>query len=246
LIFNILTLFPETFSGYLDSSILGKVIDKGQIKINLINFRQFARDKHKTCDDMPFGGGPGMLLKPEPIAQAIESLDYKNKRIICLTASGRPYNQDYAAELSRQKELILICGHYEGIDQRIIDHYASDEINIGDYILFSGEVAAMVLIDSIVRLEEGIIRKESIQNESFSAGLLEYPQYTRPRDFLGLKVPEVLLSGNHADIARFRLKKQIERTLKNRPELLSKTELNQEGKKILKELIVKGEDNEPD
>lgn len=220
MIFYILTLFPETFDGYLKSSIIKRAISQKQIEVRIINIRDFAFDKHRQCDDSTYGGGPGMLLKPEPLANALESIDAKNKRVVYLTPSGKLFNQEYAKGLVKEREIVFICGHYEGIDQRIIDIYVSDEISLGDYILFSGEVGSMVLIDTISRLVKGVIKEESVFEESFEKGLLEYPQYTRPSDFKGMKVPEVLLSGNHAEIENWRKKKSIEKTKKNRPELL--------------------------
>ena len=219
MIFYILTLFPDAFESYLKSSILGKSIAKNDINVNLINIRDFARDKHKKCDDSPFGGSPGMLMKPEPLALALDSINAKNKRVIFLTPSGKLYKQKTAVELVLEKELVIICGHYEGIDQRIIDIYVTDEISIGDYIMFSGEVGSMVLIDSISRLVKGVIKEESIREETFKDGLLEYPQYTRPRVFKGIEVPEILVSGNHAKIDEWRKQKSLEKTLKVRPDL---------------------------
>jgi len=220
LIFNILTLFPETFDGYLNTSIVNRAIFKEQIKVEIINIRDFALDKHRQCDDSTYGGGPGMLLKAEPLSAALDSINAKNKRVVFLTPSGKLFNQGYAKELVLEKEIVFICGHYEGIDQRIIDLYVTDEISIGDYILFSGEVGSMVLIDTIARLVKGVIKEESLFEESFEKGLLEYPQYTRPRTFKGLTVPEVLLSGNHAEILKWRKNMSIEKTKKFRPDLL--------------------------
>jgi tRNA (guanine37-N1)-methyltransferase len=220
LIFNILTLFPETFDGYLNTSIVNRAIFKEQIKVEIINIRDFALDKHRQCDDSTYGGGPGMLLKAEPLSVALDSINAKNKRVVFLTPSGKLFNQGYAKELVLEKEIVFICGHYEGIDQRIIDLYVTDEISIGDYILFSGEVGSMVLIDTIARLVKGVIKEESLFEESFEKGLLEYPQYTRPRTFKGLTVPEVLLSGNHAEILKWRKNMSIEKTKKFRPDLL--------------------------
>ncbi len=220
MIFNILTLFPETFDGYLNTSIVNRAIFKEQIKVEIINIRDFALDKHRQCDDSTYGGGPGMLLKAEPLSVALDSINAKNKRVVFLTPSGKLFNQGYAKELVLEKEIVFICGHYEGIDQRIIDLYVTDEISIGDYILFSGEVGSMVLIDTIARLVKGVIKEESLFEESFEKGLLEYPQYTRPRTFKGLTVPEVLLSGNHAEILKWRKNMSIEKTKKFRPDLL--------------------------
>ena len=236
MIFHILSLFPEMFEGYVASSILGKSIESGQIDVNLVNIRDFACDKHKTCDDAPYGGGPGMLLKPEPLSRAIESIEQTVKRTIYLTPSGRLFNQEYASELAKCDSLTMICGHYEGIDQRIIDLYVTDEISIGSYVLFSGEVAAMVLLDAVVRLADGIVKPESLEEESFQFGVLEYPQYTRPQRFNGREVPEVLISGHHAKIRAWRMRKGLEKTLKYRPDLLETENLSTQQRAILEEL----------
>ena len=234
------------FEGYVASSILGKSIEAGQIHVNLIDIRDFAQDKHKTCDDAPYGGGPGMLLKPEPLSRAIESVPQAVERIIYMTPSGRLFDQKYANELARCESLMVICGHYEGIDQRIIDLYVTDEISIGSYVLFSGEVAAMVLMDAVVRLAEGIVKPESLEEESFQWGVLEYPQYTRPQRFKGIEVPAVLLSGHHAKIREWRLRKGIERTLKYRPDMLRSENLDIEQKAILNELLQEEHDHGSD
>jgi tRNA (guanine37-N1)-methyltransferase len=234
------------FEGYLASSILGKSIESSQIDVNLVNIRDFACDKHKTCDDAPYGGGPGMLLKPEPLSRAIESIGQKVKRTVCLTPAGRLFNQEYAGELAQCDSLIVICGHYEGIDQRIIDLYVTDEISIGSYVLFSGEVAAMVLLDAVVRLADGIVKPESLEEESFQWGVLEYPQYTRPQRFKGREVPEVLISGHHAKIREWRMRKGMERTLKYRPDLLKTENLSTRQRAILDELRQEEEKNGSD
>lgn len=222
MIFHILTLFPEIFEGYAGSSILGKAVEQKQVGIDLINIRDFARDKHRTCDDATYGGGPGMVLKPEPLADALETVPgvkQKNTRVLYLTPAGRLWSQELALEVAREPRIALICGRYEGIDQRIIDLFVTDEISVGDYILSGGEVAAMVVIDSVVRLIKGVIAERSLTEESFSGGLLEYPQYTRPPVFRGMGVPEVLLSGHHAEIERWRREKSMEKTRRFRPEL---------------------------
>jgi tRNA (guanine37-N1)-methyltransferase len=236
LIFYILSLFPEMFAGYLEGSILGKSIEADQIEVKLINIRDFAFDKHKSCDSAPYGGGPGMLLKPEPLSRAIESVGEKVKRTVYLTPSGRLFNQQYAVELSKLESILLICGHYEGIDQRIIDIYVNDEISIGDYVIFSGEVAAMVVLDAVTRLVEHIVKPESLKEESFTRGLLEYPQYTRPQCFKDREVPEVLVSGHHANIRAWRIRKSLEKTFKYRPDLLNSVKLTQEQMEILEEI----------
>ncbi|AGT45036.1 tRNA (guanosine(37)-N1)-methyltransferase TrmD [Treponema pedis] len=220
--FDVLTLFPEIPRAFFASSIMAKAVEKGIISCNFVNIRDFAFDKHRSCDDLTYGGGAGMLMLPEPLASALDSVNAFNKRVIYVTPSGKPFNQKYAEELSREDELVFICGRYEGIDQRIIDEYVDDEISVGDYVMSSGELAALVIIDAVYRLIDGVISGESLEEESFSDFLLEYPQYTRPRNFRGREVPEVLLSGHHLNIQKWRLKKRIEKTLKNRPELIEK------------------------
>ncbi len=222
MIFHILTLFPEIFEGYRNSSILARAVQQRQVEVDLINIRDFARDKHKACDDATYGGGPGMVLKPEPLAGALESVPgvkRRRTRVIYLTPSGNLWSQALAREFTEESRVAMICGRYEGIDQRIIDLFVTDEISVGNYVLSGGEVAAMVVIDTIVRLVKGVITEDSLAEESFSAGLLEYPQYTRPAVFRGRGVPEVLLSGNHAQIERWRREKSVEKTRKFRPEL---------------------------
>lgn len=242
MIFYIATLFPEMFQGYLQSSIVARSIREKSNQVHLIDFREYAQDKHKSCDDAPYGGGPGMLLKPEPLAGALDAIDAANRRVVYLTPSGRLFCQAYAEELAREESLVLICGHYEGLDQRVIDLFVSDEISVGDYVLFSGEVAAMVIMDAVARRIEGVIRPESLQEESFSRALLEYPQYTRPAEFRGLRVPEVLISGHHEQIRRWRLRESLKKTWKNRPDLLRRAELSPEEEEMLE--IIMGEEND--
>jgi len=234
--FTILSLFPDILDGFFTNSIMAKSIEKGDISYNLIDFRDFTVDKHRTCDDAPYGGGAGMVIKPEPLARALEEVGADNKRVIYLSPSGKPFNQKYAEELSVEKELVFICGRYEGIDQRIIDRYVDDEICIGDYVISSGEVAALVVVDAVYRLIDGVINEESLKEESFSNNLLEYPHYTRPNEYCGMMVPDILLSGNHAEIAKWRLIKRLEKTLKNRPDLIDKAELNEKEVDLLNEL----------
>ena len=191
--FDVLTLFPEMFQ-ILNQSIIGKKKKKNLIEINLINIRDFSKDKHKKVDDTPYGGGAGMVMKADVVYDAFKSLDSKNAKVIYMSPQGKKLNQSKVVELSNEEHLILLCGHYEGIDQRVIDKIVDEEISIGDYVLTGGELPAMVLIDSVSRYKEGVLSKESIQEESFSNGILEYPQYTRPEVFEGIKVPEVLLS----------------------------------------------------
>ena len=219
--YTVLSLFPEIINAYFSTSIMAKAVDRGLVHYNSVNIRDFALDKHKTCDDAPYGGGPGMLMLAEPLGRALEAVCNKNAaRVIYLSPSGRPFNQALAKDLAAEKELILVCGRYEGIDQRIIDRYVDDEISVGDYVLSSGETAALVLIDATYRLVERVITPESLDEESFSRGLLEYPQYTRPEIYDTLKVPDVLLSGHHENIRKWRLEKQVEKTLCYRPDLI--------------------------
>ena len=242
MIFHILTLFPEIFEGYRSSSILARAVAQGQVELDLINIRDFAVDKHKTCDDATYGGGPGMVLKPEPLAGALESVPgvkRRRTRVIYLSPSGKLWSQDLARECAEADRLAMICGRYEGIDQRIIDLFVTDEISVGNYVLSGGEAAAMVVIDTIVRLLKGVIKEDSVAEESFSAGLLEYPQYTRPAVFRGLEVPEVLLSGNHAQIERWRREKSVEKTRKVRPELT-----DEDGNSCDNERRIRGEKDE--
>ena len=191
--FDVLTLFPEMFQA-LDQSIIGRAKEKNLIEINLINIRDFSKDKHKKVDDTPYGGGAGMVMKADVVYDAFKSLDSKNAKVIYMSPQGKKLDQSKVVELSNNEHLIILCGHYEGIDQRVIDKIVDEEISIGDYVLTGGELPAMVLIDSVSRYKEGVLSTESIQEESFSNGMLEYPQYTRPEVFKGIKVPEVLLS----------------------------------------------------
>jgi tRNA (guanine37-N1)-methyltransferase len=242
-IFHILTLFPEVFEGYRQASILGRAAGQGRVELDLVNIRDFARDRHRTCDDYTYGGGAGMVLKPAPLAGALRSLPAVRERgqeggvrVICLTPSGRLWSQELAEQAARESELVLLCGRYEGIDQRIVEAFVTDEISVGDYVLAGGEVAAMVLVDSVVRLVEGVIKAQSLAEESFRQGLLEYPQYTRPALFEGRRVPEVLLNGDHARIERWRLEQSVAKTLRYRPELLRGRELPPEVAAIMEEL----------
>ncbi|TFG65090.1 MAG: tRNA (guanosine(37)-N1)-methyltransferase TrmD [Spirochaetales bacterium] len=217
--FHILTLFPEIVEGYVRSSLMDKAAQKGIIRCNLVNIRDFARDRHRTCDDAPYGGGAGMVLKPEPLGEALDSVGAGEKRTLYPAPGGIPFTNRMARDLSAEEELVIICGRYEGIDQRIIDLYVSDEISVGDYVLSSGEVAALIIIDAVYRLIEGVIKPESLLEESFVNGLLEYPHYTRPEEYRGIKVPDVLLSGHHRNIEKWRLQQSLEKTKKNRPDL---------------------------
>ena len=217
--FDILTLFPEMFEN-LKQSIIGRAIEKNIININLINIRDFSKDKHKKVDDTPYGGGAGMVMKPDVVYSAYNSIKDKNARVIYMSPQGKTLNQEKEEELSKEEHLVILCGHYEGIDQRVLDKIVDEEISIGDYVLTGGELPAMVLIDSVSRYVEGVLKEDSIKEESFSNGLLEYPQYTRPEVFEGEKVPEILLSGHHENISKWRKEKSLEITKKKRPELI--------------------------
>jgi len=218
---DVLTLFPAMFAGPLDESIVKRAREKGLLDLKIHNLRDWTHDRHKTVDDKPFGGGPGMLLKVEPLFEAIESLQREKTKVILLSPSGRKFSQQIARELSQEKDLLLICGSYEGFDARVREALADDELSIGDYVLTNGALPAMVVIDAVARLLPGVLGDdESSQDESFSHGLLEYPQHTRPAEFRGMKVPEVLLSGNHAEIEKWRREQAKLRTEKRRPDLL--------------------------
>jgi tRNA (guanine37-N1)-methyltransferase len=217
---DVLTLFPGMFAGPLDESIIRRARDEGKLALTIRNLRDFTHDRHKTVDDRPFGGGPGMLLKAEPIFEAVEAIAGQSTRVILTTPQGRVFDQGIARELATQEHLLIVCGSYEGFDERVREQLADDEISIGDYVLTNGALPAMVIIDAVTRLLPGVLGDDaSSRDESFSHGLLEYPQYTRPADFRGLKVPEVLLSGNHAEIARWRAEQGRLRTRLRRPDL---------------------------
>ena len=239
---DVLTLFPQMFQVPFSFGIFKRAIDNKLVSINLHNIRDYTHDKHHTVDDYPYGGGPGMVLKPEPIFEAVESIKSALSLnqgvgvlpIILLTPQGRLFSQQIALELSRYSHLILICGHYEGVDERVREYLATDEISIGDYVLSGGELAAMVVVDSVVRLLPGVLGSEaSPQDDSHVAGLLEYPQYTRPAVYREWPVPEVLLSGNHAQVANWRHEQALQRTLERRPELLDKAKLSLEEKQLI-------------
>jgi tRNA (guanine37-N1)-methyltransferase len=219
---DVLTLFPGMFAGPLDESIIKRAREAGLLELAIHNLRDYAHDRHRTVDDRPFGGGPGMLLKPEPLFEAVEDLARAETRIILLSPSGRPFTQAIAVELAKVQHLLLVAGHYEGFDERIREQFADDELSIGDYVLTNGALPVMVIIDTVTRLLPGVLGDDtSALDESFSHGLLEYPQYTRPAEFRGMKVPEVLLSGNHAEIAKWRAEQARLRTRERRPDLLS-------------------------
>ncbi|MBC8590489.1 tRNA (guanosine(37)-N1)-methyltransferase TrmD [Wansuia hejianensis] len=231
---DILTLFPDFFSNLSSWSIIGRAIGEGIIDINYIDIRSFSKNKHRKVDDYPFGGGPGMVMTPQPLFDAINSVKSNSSRIIYLSPQGKKLNQKLVNELSSEDHLVLLCGHYEGIDNRIIDNYIDEEISIGDYVLTGGEIPAMVLMDSIIRLLPGVLSsEESYSDESHFDGLLEHPQYTRPREFQGLKVPEILLSGNHEKIKEWRYYESLKATFLKRPEILEKLELSEEDRKFI-------------
>ena len=216
---DILTLFKEQFYGFLETSIIKRAIDRKQVEINLVDIRDFVQNKHRQVDDTVYGGGSGMVIMVEPVVLAIESVKTKDSKVILLTPSGDVYNQDKAISLSKEKHLIIICGHYEGIDERI-KHFIDMEISIGDFVLTGGEIPSMVLVDSITRLLDGVITKESLESESFNDNLLDYAVYTKPRNFRGYEVPEVLVSGNHELIRKYREEERIRRTNERRKDLI--------------------------
>lgn len=234
--FDVLSLFPEMFEP-IKTSIIGRAINNNVLEVNLINIRDFSQDKHKKVDDTPYGGGAGMVMKADVIYNAYNHIENReNAKVIYLSPQGRVLDQKKVVELSSEEHLILLCGHYEGIDQRVIDEIVDEEISIGNYVLTGGEIPAMVLIDSVSRYIEGTLTNESIMEESFSNGLLEYPQYTRPETFLNKKVPDVLISGHHENIRQWRRKESIRSTLKKRPELIKENEMSEEDLKIIKEI----------
>lgn len=220
---DILTLFPEAFSP-LKTSILARATESGILEINIVNIRDFSKDKHKKCDDYPFGGGAGMLMSVQPLFDAINSVMTKDAKIIFPSPIGKTFNTNKAKELSTFQHLIFVCGHYEGVDERIFQLFDIEQISVGDYILTGGELPAMVIVDSLARFVDGVISKESLESESFSNGMLEYPQYTRPQEFMGLKVPEVLVSGNHQEVEKWRKEQSIKRTKQLRSDLLDGVE----------------------
>jgi tRNA (guanine37-N1)-methyltransferase len=286
---TILSLFPDILRGFFESSIMAKAVERGLMSYELVDIRDYATDKHRKCDDLTFGGGAGMLMLPGPLSRALEaagahprdkpaalasgedsgasavaggeSAPSPGKRVVYVTPSGRLFNQAMAADFSTEAELIVVCGRYEGIDQRVIDRYVTDEVSVGDYVLSSGEVAALVLVDAVYRLVPGVISGESLLEESFGNakvsapgegpsdpaghGLLEYPQYTRPAMYDNLPVPEVLTSGHHANIIRWRLRESIKKTLAYRPELLAAEGLPPDVRKLLSEIITEGGQDEP-
>ncbi|WP_312091958.1 tRNA (guanosine(37)-N1)-methyltransferase TrmD [Aminipila sp.] len=239
---NILTLFPEMFEPVIGGSILGRAKKKGILDVNLINIRDFSQDKHKKADDYPFGGGAGMVMLADPVFRAMEAIAAKGKKALYMSPRGRIIDHDRIKKLSEEEEIIILCGHYEGIDERIIEYWNMEEVSIGDYVLTGGELPAMVLIDSVARLIPDVLAgEESAQEESVYSGLLEYPQYTKPREYRGMMVPEVLFNGNHKLIALWKFEKSLELTKERRPDLFEKYlrehgELSKEELKILKKV----------
>ncbi|MEK3882110.1 tRNA (guanosine(37)-N1)-methyltransferase TrmD [Paenibacillus sp. PL2-23] len=236
---DVLTLFPEMFEGVFGSSILGKAKEKGLVSLEAINFRQYSTNKHSTVDDYPYGGGGGMVLKPEPVFAAVEELQARSEsktRVILMCPQGESFTQRKAEELAKEEHLVLICGHYEGYDERIREHLVTDELSIGDYVLTGGEIPAMTVIDSVVRLLPGVLGNEtSAVTDSYSTGLLEHPHYTRPPQFRDWSVPDILISGHHAKIEQWRREQSLLRTFKRRPDLLEGAELTEKERKLLKE-----------
>ena len=241
---TIFTLFPEMVEPFFKSSIMKRAVEKGLIQYNIINFRSYSSGVHQKADDEPFGGGAGMVIMPEPLSKALDDSGAKGKRVVFPTPSGKQFTESYASDLSKEEELYFICGHYEGIDQRVIDEYVTDEITIGDYVLSSGETSTIVIIDALFRLIDGVITSESLEDESFNSGLLEYPQYTRPATYCNKDVPSVLLSGNHRHITEWRDCKRLEKTLLNRPDLLSHASLSIKERQNLLKIISKVEDDD--
>jgi tRNA (guanine37-N1)-methyltransferase len=236
---TVLTLFPQMVEGFFTSSIMKRAVESGLISYSIVNWREWARDRHQSCDDLPYGGGAGMVLSCQPLDDALSAIGADRKRVIYPSPSGVRFTQDLAHQLSDEEELVFICGHYEGLDQRVIDTYVDDEISIGDYVISSGEVATLVIVDALYRLMDGVIAADSLEEESFEGGLLEYPHYTRPETYCSKKVPEVLLSGHHAKIGQWRLQKRLERTLERRPDMLEEANLDAASRKILNALSKK-------
>lgn len=237
---DVLTLFPEMFAGVFSSSILKQASDRGLVSFKTVNFRDYALNKHRKVDDYPYGGGAGMVLSPQPIFDAVESMKTEAEtkpRVIMLCPQGVPYSQKKAEELAKEEHLIFLCGHYEGFDERVREHLVTDEISLGDYVLTGGELGAMVIADSVTRLIPGVLGNEnSAITDSHSTGMLEHPHYTRPADFRGMRVPDILLSGHHANIEEWRLKESLRRTYARRPDLLEANSLSEAEKKLLEKV----------
>lgn len=237
--FDILTIFPEALREYLSASLLGKAKEKGLVEFNVHQLRQWAQDKHRMVDDVLYGGGEGMVMKVEPIVAAIEDIrrSYHKGRTLYLSPQGRPLDQKIVKELSQYDELLLLCGRYEGVDERVLEGWIDEEISLGDFILSGGEIAALAVVESVTRLIPGVIGKEgSLREETFASGLVEYPHYTRPREFRGKKVPKILLNGNHREIERWRRREALRRTWHKRPDLLKMAQLDEEDRAFLRDL----------
>lgn len=232
---DILSLFPEMFEGFLHTSIIKRAIEKGVVEIHVHDFREFAHDRHKSVDDTPYGGGQGMVLMCQPLLDCLKTIVDKDALVILMSPQGQTFSQKMAVDLTNEKHLIIICGHYEGFDERIRD-YVDMEISIGDYVLTGGELSSMVITDAVTRLLHGAIREASHEDDSFSDGLLEYPQYTKPAEYDGAKVPEVLLSGHHENIRKWRLKQSLKRTYLRRPDLLRDRAFTKEEAKLMEEI----------
>ncbi|MEJ2182220.1 MAG: tRNA (guanosine(37)-N1)-methyltransferase TrmD [Nitrospirota bacterium] len=239
-LFSVITIFPRVFDAYLSESLIGKAREKGLVGVDVLDLRDFTADRHRTVDDSPYGGGPGMVLKPEPLARAVQHVkaDGVETLTILLTPQGARFDQGAAERFAREeRRLLFLCGRYEGMDERVRESLVDEEISIGDYVLSGGELAALVIIDAASRLVPGVVGDEvSLEDESFSWGILDYPHYTRPPEWRGMRVPEVLLSGNHGEIARYRRKEALRRTLERRPDLLSRVELTDEDRKLISEI----------
>lgn len=240
---SVLTLFPELLDRYFETSLVGKAVERGLLIPDVRDIRDHAVDRHRTCDDAPYGGGAGMVLMAEPLAAALDALDGARRYVVFPSPSGIPFSQARAQRLAERDDLVFICGRYEGIDQRIIDEYVDEEVSIGDYVISSGEISTMVIIDAIYRLREGMLRPESTTEESFQEDLLEYPHYTRPEVFRDRAVPSVLLSGNHRRIDEWRRRQRIERTAERRPDLLSAASLSDEERRYADGLTQKENDD---
>ncbi len=241
--FDILTIFPEMFDSPFQASLIGKARERGVIEVRIVNIREFAEGRHHVTDDYPFGGGEGMVMKPEPIVRAIESVhgESPDARVVLLTPQGKVFDHGRAVKMASRSHWILVCGRYEGVDERVREHFVDEEISIGDYVLTGGEMAAMVMVDAISRFVPGMVGKaESVEEDSFSLGLLEYPQYTRPREFRGHTVPEVLLSGNHRRIAEWKRMQALKRTAERRPDLLVRDDLPEEDRALIERMKAEG------
>ncbi len=245
--FDVLTIFPSLFESVFNKTVIGKAREKGIIEIAVHDIREYTTDKHRTTEDLPYGGGPGMVMKPEPIFRGVRDIKekYGDGFVVLLTPAGRLFDSSIAKELAERGHLILICGRYEGVDGRVSEYLADMELSIGDYVLTGGEIPAMVVVDAVSRFVPGVVGKEeSVRNDSFEYGILEAPPYTRPADFEGMKVPEILLSGHHRKIWEFRVKEGLRRTLRYRPELLNKADLPDEYRKILREVLSEEKEGE--